>query len=361
MPYRRKGSPYWWVKYTDASGKQTYRSTGTIDLDEAKGLEAKWRYEVHQLRRWGIEPEHTFDEMMHAFITAKQSEWRAVERVGIACRRLQPHFTGMSAERIRRADVASYIQARKKDGVSGSTINRELDLLSAACNFVANTMEWNVRNPVVGMSLKEPEGRLRWITKEEAERLIAEASKEERKSPHLADFIRLALNTGCRKNELLKLSWDRVDFVVGCIRLEGENTKNGKRRSVPLSKVAVSALSNRKKFRDDYCPKSAWVFSHKNGSRVQFMQNRFQTACTKAGITNFRVHDLRHTCASWLVSAGVPLLEVRDLLGHGSIEMTERYAHLAPENLGRVAKTLDRLQSGDNLTSARTVGNATSP
>lgn len=172
MPYRRKGSPYWWVKYTDASGKPTYRSTGTTDIEEAKALEAKWRHEAHQLRRWGIEPEHTFDEMMHAFITAKQDEWRAVERVGIACRRLQPHFTGMTAERIRRSDVASYILARKKDGVSGSTINRELDLLSAACNFVTNTMEWNVRNPVVGMSLKEPQGRLRWITKEEAERLI---------------------------------------------------------------------------------------------------------------------------------------------------------------------------------------------
>ena len=154
---------------------------------------------------WGIQPEHTFDDMMIAFIDAKRDQWRAADRVAIACRRLQPHFTGMTAERIRRADVARYIQARKGDGVTGSTINRELDLLSAAMNYVRVTLEWNVQNAVSGMSLKEPEGRLRWITKDEAERLIAEASKEERKSPHLADFIRLALNTGCRKNELLKL------------------------------------------------------------------------------------------------------------------------------------------------------------
>ncbi|MCK9379923.1 MAG: site-specific integrase [Sulfuritalea sp.] len=354
MPYRRKGSPYWWVKFTDASGKPTYRSTRTTDLNEAKALEAKWRHEAHQLLRWGIEPEHTFDEMMHAFITAKQSEWRAVERVGIACRRLQPHFTGMAAERIRRADVSSYIQKRKNDGVSGSTINRELDLLSAASNFARITLEWNVQNPVTGMSLKEPQGRLRWIKKEEAERLIGEASKEEKKSPHLADFIRLALNTGCRKNELLKLSWDRVDLVTGCIRLEGENTKNGKRRFVPLSDVARSALANRARFRDEHCPKSPWVFSHENGKRVQFMQNGFQAACSRAKITDFRVHDLRHTCASWLVSAGVPLLEVKELLGHGSIEMTERYAHLAPENLGRVALVLNRLQSSDIATGERT-------
>ncbi len=354
MSYRRKGSPYWWVKYTDASGKPTYRSTGTADLEEAKALEAKWRHEVHQQRMWGVEPEHTFDDMMHAFITAKQGEWRATERVAIACRKLQPHFSGIAAERIRRADVAGYIQARKEDGVSGSTINRELDLLSAACNFAANKLEWNVRNPVVGMSLKEPQGRLRWITREEAERLLIEASKEERKSPHLADFIRLALNTGCRKNELLKLSWDRVDLNAGCIRLEGEHTKTGKRRIVPLSEVARSALENRARFRAEHCPKSPWVFAHRNGERVQFLQNGFESACKRAGISNFRVHDMRHTCASWLVSAGVPLLEVKELLGHSSIEMTERYAHLSPDNLSRVASTLDRLQSGDSLTNSKT-------
>lgn len=354
MPYRRKGSPFWWVKFTDASGKPTYRSTGTTDLEEAKALEAKWRHEAHQLRRWGIEPEHTFDEMMHAFITAKQDEWRAVDRVVIACRHLQKQFSKMTAEKMRRADVANYIQARKADGVSPSTINRELDLLSAAFNFVCKTLEWNVRNPVTGMSLKEPQGRLRWITREEAERLIAEASREARKSPHLADFIRLALNTGCRKNELLKLSWDRVDLKTGHIRLEGENTKNGKRRIVPLSAIARSALENRASFRAEHCPKSPWVFSHRNGERVQFLQNGFESACKRAEISDFRVHDLRHTCASWLVSAGVPLLEVKELLGHSSIEMTERYAHLSPENLDRVASTLDRLQSGDSKTNSKT-------
>lgn len=204
------------------------------------------------------------------------------------------------------------------------------------------------------MSLKEPQGRLRWITREEAERLILEASKETRKSPHLADFIRLALNTGCRKNELLKLSWDRVDLEAGNFRLEGENTKNGKRRFVPLSSVARSALENRAKFRAEHCPTSPWVFAHRNGERVQFLQNGFESACKRAGISDFRVHDLRHTCASWLVSAGVQLLEVKELLGHSSIEMTERYSHLSPDNLSRVANTLDRLQSGDSLTSSKT-------
>lgn len=345
MPYRRKDSPYWWVKYTDASGKPTYRSTGTTDSGEAKALEAKWRLEAYQQRQWGVQPEHTFDEMMIVFINAKRDEWRSLERVKYGVQRLQPHFSGIPAEKIRRSNVAGYIEKRKSDGVAARTINRELDLLSAAFNYVRIQREWNVQNPVTGMSLKEPEGRLRWLSHAEAVALISEAAKEQ-KSPHLADFVRLALNTGCRKNELLKLSWDRVDLTSNYIRLEGENTKSGKRRAVPLNEEACQALLNRSRFREKYCPNSMWVFAHKDGRRVQFMQNGFQAACKRAGIVDFRVHDLRHTCASWLVSAGVQLFEVRDLLGHSSINMTERYAHLAPENLKAAVSMLDRLRSG---------------
>jgi len=76
------------------------------------------------------------------------------------------------------------------------------------------------------------------------------------------------------------------------------------------------------------------------------MQNGFQAACTRAKIKDFRVHDLRHTFASWLVQGGVPLLEVAKLLGHSTIEMTERYAHLAPENLKAAVGVLDRLRNG---------------
>jgi integrase len=102
----------------------------------------------------------------------------------------------------------------------------------------------------------------------------------------------------------------------------------------------------RARFRAEFCPGSPWVFTHKNGERVQYMQNGFQGACKRAGIEQFRVHDLRHTCASWMVQQGVPLMEVRDVLGHSSVEMTERYAHLAPEKLRSAVGVLDRLRSG---------------
>jgi len=71
----------------------------------------------------------------------------------------------------------------------------------------------------------------------------------------------------------------------------------------------------------------------------------FRSACAKAGLQDFRIHDLRHTCAAWLVSEGVPLSEVRDLLGHASITMTERYAHLAPD---RVRSAVAKLEGGES-------------
>ena len=75
------------------------------------------------------------------------------------------------------------------------------------------------------------------------------------------------------------------------------------------------------------------------------MKRAFATACRRAGIANFRIHDLRHTCAAWLVSNRVPLAEVRDVLGHTTVKMTERYAHLAPENLRAAVSVLDRVKS----------------
>ena len=163
------------------------------------------------------------------------------------------------------------------------------------------------------------------------------------RAPHLAAFIRLALHTGCRKGELLGLEWDRVDLDADLIRLDPEHTKAGRRRTVPLNRDARAALLDRAEYHAAHCPDSPWVFTHPDGRRILDIKRSFATACSKAGITDFRVHDLRHTCAAWLVQAGVPLAEVRDLLGHQSIQMTERYAHLdlAPENVRAAVARLE--------------------
>lgn len=196
---------------------------------------------------------------------------------------------------------------------------------------------WVLRKTRRGRKLNEPEARIRWLTREEAQQLIATAGKEE-KAQHLPDFIRLALNTGCRANEILGLEWSRVDLQQRLIFLEAKHTKAGKRRSVPLNSDAYNALLSRARFRAEHCPNASWVFCHEDGQRIGSVKKSFATACRGAGIEDFRIHDLRHTCAAWLVSAGVPLLEVKDLLGHSTVIMTEKYAHLAPDNVRRAVQ-----------------------
>ena len=149
---------------------------------------------------------------------------------------------------------------------------------------------------------------------------------------------------------MLWLDWSRVNLQSHLIYLEAAHTKSGNRRSVPINSEARLALMNRARFKASHCPGSRWVFCHKDGKRITDVKKGFRAACQKAGINDFRFHDLRHICAAWLVTAGVPLAEVRDILGHRSIQMTERYAHLAPENLAAALARIEGSQSHFGLT-----------
>lgn len=330
--YRREDSPYWWASYIDASGKRTRRSTGTANRREAEALLAKWRVETHRHVHWNEQPSRTFDELMLDYLRATKGEKRAADRDRYSAKRLYPFFSGRELQKLTAADVRKYIAERKEAGASPGTINKEIGLLSSAINYARREWGWEIHNPAADCKQREPEGRVRWLTKPEAAALLKSAESDNRPS-HLAALIRMALHTGCRKGELLGLEWRRVDLQEGLIHLEAEHTKTARRRSVPINAEARAALLDRMRFRAEHCPDSPWVFCHKDGKRVLDMKRSFANACKHAGITDFRIHDLRHTCAAWLVTAGVPLAEVRDLLGHKTVQMTERYAHLAPENL----------------------------
>lgn len=342
--YRRKDSPYWWASYIDASGRRARRSTGATEKREAEAILGKWRVEAHRQYQWDEQPERTFDELMVEYLKAVDGEKRDEVRDRNSLVHLQPFFTGRDLADITPVDIRGYIAERRGQGAAASTINREIGVLSAAMNYARRVWGWQYHNPAAQCRLREPEGRVRWLTREQVDQLIA-AAEGLSKAPYLGDFIRLAVNTGCRRGELLGLEWERVDMAAGLIRLEARNTKGGKRRSVPLNDEARRALLGRSNFRAHHCPATPWVFAHANGERVTDVKKGFASACRTAGIRDFRVHDLRHTCAAWLVSAGVPLAEVRELLGHSSIKMTERYAHLAPDNVRAAVAVLDEPKS----------------
>lgn len=235
------------------------------------------------------------------------------------------------------SDIHGYAQRRLQAGIRPGTINRELSVLSATVNHAARRWGVPVVNPVRYQWLRPDAPRLRYLTKEEAARLVLHA---ESLRFDLAQFIRLALHTGCRKTELLTLKWSDVCLDRRYILLRPEQTKANRRRAVPLNRTALQALEALKQ--DNA---TQWVFARrkngKQGERVKSLDWLFRKAVKLAAIDDFRIHDLRHTFASWLVSEGVELVKVRDLLGHTSIKMTERYAHLMPDRLHDAVQVLD--------------------
>ena len=96
---------------------------------------------------------------------------------------------------------------------------------------------------------------------------------------------------------------------------------------------AQATVANRSRYRAANCPETPWVFCTKGGERVYSVKSSWMEVVREAGLKDFHFHDLPHTCGSWLVQAGVPLFDVKEVLGHSTIRMTERYAHFAPENL----------------------------
>jgi len=156
---------------------------------------------------------------------------------------------------------------------------------------------------------------------------------------YLQPLITFALNTGCRKEEILSLLWENVDLVHGRITLL--ETKIHEKRIIPINSTLSSTLKGLVRNSN-----SQFVFCKGSGERFNDIRKTFCKTCLRAGIKHFNFHDLRHTYASHLVMAGVDLTTVSRLMGHKNLTMTLRYSHLAPDHLdAAVNKLADRFQS----------------
>lgn len=152
--------------------------------------------------------------------------------------------------------------------------------------------------------------------------------------PGLREIVIIALNTGCRRGEILNLKWKHVDLKHGFIVIA--DSKNGESRNIPINADLADMLNDISRRID-----SPYVFVNPDtGTRYQDVKKSFATALSEASIMDFRFHDLRHTFASHLVMGGVDITTVSRLLGHKSLTMTLRYSHLAPNHLQKAVDCL---------------------
>lgn len=318
MPYKRTKSPFYWVTYTDPeTGKQVCRSSGTAVFAEAKALETQLRASAHTDKQQAKTDIRLSDVL---------AEYLAPRLTPVA-RSTAKHLTPLAdywCSSLTTAVVRTHIKNREAEGAQPGTINKELGFLSAAINRYNVDNSTKLFNPVKGLKLREPEGRLRYLTRDEYARLVSVADG------YLRDFIILGVQTGMRRGELNKLRWDRVDLEQRLINLRSEDTKSGKPRSIPINQEARKALERR-----DVQGESPYVFpgTKPHANYLADPKKSFQTACKRAGLTDVTPHILRHTTASWMAIAGIPMLEIQKILGHSSMQVTMRYAHLAPDHL----------------------------
>ena len=313
MPYRKEGSQNWYITWTDG-GIQRTRSSRTTDYTEAKRLENALR---SRQQYQPVAETKSIEAVLGALLKA-----RPTEKNGFSAKPLLLHFGGLMIEEITPDKITLYKQSR---GVSDSTLNKELGLLRTAIRYCNQEMGWNLPEVTKGRIPRENKGRIRWITKDEGVRLIESVTK---RAPYLQDFIVLALNTGMRKGELLSLTWQRVDLFNRVIHFDPKDHKSRTYAAVPLNNTAHSLLTALLKG-----AKGDYVIHRNSGEPVGDIRKGFRLACERAGIDNFTPHDLRHTCASWLAQAGVPIITIKEIMRHSDITTTMRYAHLAPKDL----------------------------
>jgi integrase len=236
----------------------------------------------------------------------------------ICINHLLGHFKGQYLTEINVFDVEDYKRIRLKK-VKPPTVNHELKCLKAMLN---KAMEWGIINeyPLSRIKLLKTENkRLRFLELEEIERLVSACEG------NIAAIVTLALHTGMRRGEILSLKWRDVDFNHRLITLL--RTKNGEKREIHMNDIVYDTLLAHPRNK-----RSQYVFSYKNGKQIRDIRGSFEQALKRAGITDFRFHDLRHTFASHLVMAGIDLTTVQELMGHKSYLMTLRYAHLSPRH-----------------------------
>lgn len=323
----------WWIDFTTPSGERIRRSAETSSKAEAQELHDRLKAESWRIQKLGEKPKYTWDDAGYKWLQEtghKRTHQDDIKKLAW----LQQFLRGKELAAITRESIAA-IGERKKAESSGPTANRYLALIRAILRKACNEWEWIDKAPQVKL-YKEAKRRVRWITPEQANRLLSELP------PHQRDITLFALATGLRQSNVIKLTWEQVDLPRSTAWIPGDKAKGKEDIHVSLSQLAVGLLQRRLGKHKDY------VFTYAGKPIHQVNTRAWRSALKRAGIENFRWHDLRHTWASWLVQNGTPMYDLQEMGGWKSVEMVRRYAHLAPAHMAKHAEVVGNLLSVAN-------------
>lgn len=316
----------WWMSFM-YQGRQIRRSTGTSDRRLAEAILGKVKGQIIEGRFFDKpkEQRRMVTELLDRYLREHAVRRANYRREQTSVRNLKAFFGNPTLDHVTPKRIVAYKNQRYTDGVKPATINRELATLKKAFNLARREWEWCTDNPVCRVSMEQENNtRDRWLTVDEEQRLLHAAG------PWLRELMMFALHTGMRQGEILDLTWAGVDLFRRTVTVF--KSKNGERRTIPLNQTVLELLMHKYGSRSG---DTALVFPSEAQTRLNASNIRrsLNLALEKVKITNFHFHDLRHTCATRMVQAGVDLYKVQRLLGHKSSIMTQRYAHHYPESL----------------------------
>jgi len=286
----------------------------------------------------GHKQKRTWDEAAYKWLMEtehKASHKQDIKQVAW----VQQFFRGRLLSELTREVIAEVGEAKRKE-TSPSTANRYLATIRAILRRAALEWEWIDKAPFIRL-YKEPKRRIRWIEPEQVQTLIDELPA------HLQDLVIFSLCTGLRKRNVTELEWSQVDLKRNVAWIHADQAKARKSIHISLNATAMEVL------RKQVGKHPVRVFTYRGKPIIQVNTKAWYKALKRAGIENFRWHDLRHTWASWLTQKGVPLNVIQEMGAWESTEMVKRYAHLAPEQFRKHAMVVDELLNDTILTQTK--------
>jgi integrase len=345
MPRRNRG-PYlhfvekrgaWYIQWSEA-GRTRQRSTGTSDSAAAQSDLARFIQERDRAGRptGPLDPSSfAISDALDLYATEHAPQAADPQRIGYAITALLPFWGERMIGDITRETCRGYARARAK---APGTIRRELATLRAAINYAKG--EGRVTYvPTVHLPTK-PEGKDRWLRREEAAQLLNAARNGHASTrPYLPLFILIGLYTGARKGAILALRWPQVDLVAERINFNppGRTRTSKGRAHLPIPKRLLTFLRLARRRGSDL-----GFVVHRDGARLDNMKRAFNSACVEASLTDVTPHTLRHTCGTWMAQRGVPLEKIGGWLGHTDARTTQLYSHHHPDFMEEARNAADR-------------------